>query len=43
MFTILSLFADIERNYILERTQTGRIKYVENGEKLGRTPKNKSV
>ncbi|WOA66706.1 recombinase family protein (plasmid) [Bacillus mycoides] len=43
MVTILSLFADIERNYILERTQTGRIKYVENGRKLGRTPKiNKS-
>lgn len=43
MVTILSLFADIERNYILERTQAGRIKYVENGGKLGRTPKiNKS-
>ncbi|MGM2864562.1 helix-turn-helix domain-containing protein [Bacillus cereus group sp. Bce021] len=43
MVTILSLFADIERNYILERTQAGRMKYVENGGKLGRTPKiNKS-
>jgi DNA invertase Pin-like site-specific DNA recombinase len=31
MVTILSLFADIERNYILERTQAGRMKYVENG------------
>ncbi|WP_268637923.1 recombinase family protein [Lysinibacillus xylanilyticus] len=41
--TILSLFADIERNYILERTQAGRMKYVENGGKLERTPKiNKS-
>ncbi|MFJ7887790.1 recombinase family protein [Lysinibacillus xylanilyticus] len=37
MVTILSLFADIERNYILERTQAGRMKYVENGGKLGRT------
>ncbi|PGY02209.1 hypothetical protein COE15_09270 [Bacillus cereus] len=43
MVTILSLFADIERNYILERTQAGRIRYVENGGKLGRIPKiNKS-
>ncbi|MBJ8061080.1 recombinase family protein [Bacillus cereus] len=43
LVTILSLFADIERNYILERTQAGRIKYVENGGKLGRIPKiNKS-
>ncbi|WP_410984985.1 recombinase family protein [Bacillus cereus] len=43
MVTILSLFADIERNYILERTHAGRIKYVENGGKLGRIPKiNKS-
>lgn len=43
MVTILSLFADIERNYILEQTQAGRMKYVENGGKLGRTPKiNKS-
>ncbi|MGG5795773.1 recombinase family protein [Bacillus nitratireducens] len=43
MVTILSLFADIERNYILERTQAGRIKYVENGGKLGINPKiNKS-
>ncbi|MGN4427268.1 recombinase family protein [Bacillus cereus group sp. MYBK30-1] len=43
MVTILSLFADIERNYILERTHAGRIKYVENGGKLGRMPKiNKS-
>ncbi|PFD98330.1 hypothetical protein CN288_21090 [Bacillus sp. AFS023182] len=43
MVTILSLLADIERNYILERTQAGRIRYVENGGKLGRIPKiNKS-
>lgn len=43
MITILSLFADIERNYILERTQDGCVKYVENGGKMGRTPKiNKS-
>ncbi|MBJ8054888.1 recombinase family protein [Bacillus cereus] len=43
MVTILSLFADIERNYILDRTQAGRTKYVANGGKLGRTPKiNKS-
>ncbi|MGG0150942.1 helix-turn-helix domain-containing protein [Bacillus mycoides] len=33
----------MERNYILKRTQAGRMKYVENGRKLGRTPKiNKS-
>ncbi|MGI8282700.1 recombinase family protein [Bacillus mycoides] len=43
MVTILSLFADIERNYILERTQAGRIKYVENGGKLGRIPKSISL
>ncbi|MFJ8527474.1 recombinase family protein [Bacillus sp. NPDC094106] len=43
MVTILSLFADIERNYILEQTQAGRMKYIKNGGKLGRTPKiNKS-
>ncbi|PEA55751.1 hypothetical protein CON64_06325 [Bacillus pseudomycoides] len=34
MVAILSLFADIERNYILKRTQAGRMKYVENGGKL---------
>ena len=43
MVTILSLFADIERNYILKRTQASRIKYIESGRKLERTPKiNKS-
>ncbi|WP_236736008.1 helix-turn-helix domain-containing protein [Bacillus mycoides] len=32
-----------QRNYILGRTQAGRMKYVENGGILGRTPKiNKS-
>ncbi|MEH6892598.1 Hin recombinase [Bacillus sp. JJ864] len=43
MVALLSLFADIERNYILKRMQAGRMKYVENGGKLWRTPKiNKS-
>lgn len=35
MVTILSLFADIERSYILERTQAGRIKYVEKWRETG--------
>jgi len=37
--TFLSLFADIERTYILERTHAGRLQYVANGGKLGRKPK----
>jgi len=39
MVTFLALFVEIERNYTVERPHSGRLKYVENGGKLGRTPK----
>ncbi|WP_134704916.1 recombinase family protein [Ammoniphilus sp. YIM 78166] len=43
MVTLLGLFAEMERNFISERTMSGKIRARENGIKFGRKGKNKDL
>jgi DNA invertase Pin-like site-specific DNA recombinase len=43
MVTLLGLFAEMERNFINERTMAGKIRARENGVKFGRRGKNKDL
>lgn len=43
MVTLLGLFAEMERNFISERTMLGKIRARENGIKFGRKGKNKDL
>jgi DNA invertase Pin-like site-specific DNA recombinase len=43
MVTLLGLFAEMERNFISERTMAGKVRARENGVKFGRKGKNKDL
>lgn len=43
MVTLLGLFAEMERNFIRERTMAGKLRAKENGVKFGRKGKNKDL
>ncbi|MEK4418390.1 recombinase family protein [Bacillus sp. FSL K6-0268] len=43
MVTLLGLFAEIERNFIRERTMAGKLRAREHGVKFGRKGKNKDL
>ncbi|MDG1612064.1 hypothetical protein P7D01_28035 [Bacillus paranthracis] len=43
MVTLLELFAEMERNFILERTMAGKLRAREHRVKFGRKGKNKDL